>query len=155
MSPVMGGADVVGERARRRSYPLADSAEFRLRATAAAPATARDAVRDVLVSWGLTELCDTAMLLCSELVTNAVRHAGTRLSITLQRLPRGLRVAVADAAGEAWPRLTNPADTDEGGRGLWLVDKLASSWGTTGDGGGKTVWFELVAHESVSREAGC
>ena len=130
---------------RRRRDHAGPTAQFTLRATPSAPAKAREAVREVLISWGFTDLCDTAMLLSSELVTNAVRHAGTRFEIVLERLDiGGIRVAVSDAAAGDWPSVKYAADDDEGGRGMWLVDRLAHSWGTTSGRGGKTVWFELL-----------
>jgi len=93
------------------------------------------------------------MLLSSELVTNAVRHAGSRFEIVLEHLPiGGFRLAVSDAAGEDWPRVNRAADDDEGGRGMWLVDKLSNSWGTTTGRRGKTVWFELLLDRPLAEE---
>jgi two-component sensor histidine kinase len=84
------------------------------------------------------------MLLTSELVTNAVRYAGTAIRISLERLHRGgVRIAVTDSARGDWPQVEKPTVDAEGGRGLWLVDRLASSWGTTAGRRGKSVWFEL------------
>jgi anti-sigma regulatory factor (Ser/Thr protein kinase) len=121
-----------------------------LQARPSAPAEARVAVRGVLVGWGLPELCDTAMLLCSELVTNAVRHAGTTVRISLDRLPdRTVRVAVMDGAPRGHPRVVEPGEEDESGRGMWLVDRLSSGWGTDHSKHGKAVWFELSPRELV------
>jgi anti-sigma regulatory factor (Ser/Thr protein kinase) len=110
-------------------------------------------VREVLVSWHLEALADTAMLLASELVTNAIRHAGSRFEIVLEQLPvGGFRLAVSDAAAGDWPRVNHAADDDEGGRGMWLVDKLSNSWGTTSGRGGKTVWFELLLDQPLAEK---
>jgi anti-sigma regulatory factor (Ser/Thr protein kinase) len=135
---------VLGARLRRRRRQGAASARFTLPATPAAPARARDEVRLALAGWSLENLCDTAMLLCSELVTNAVRHAGSSLQIALDKIGNGVRISVTDAEPDQWPQLAEPAIDDESSRGMWLVDRLATSWGTTTDENGKTVWFELT-----------
>jgi anti-sigma regulatory factor (Ser/Thr protein kinase) len=141
---------VVGGKLRRRDLAHA-TAEFTLHAQPTASAEARAAVRGVLTGWGLPEFCDTAMLLCSELVTNAVRHAGTRLRIGVERLPGGgVRISVSDQARSGRPRLAEPSQEAESGRGLWLVDRLANAWGTEAGRRGKTVWFELIARGSVA-----
>lgn len=143
---------ISGKLRGRRDQP-GTTAHFTLRATPSAPGKARGLVREVLVEWHLDDLVDTAMLLSSELVTNAVRHAGRRFDIVLERLPiGGLRLAVSDAASGDWPRVTNAGVDDEGGRGMWLVDKLATAWGTTSGRGGKTVWFELLVDAPILEE---
>ncbi len=137
-------------RLRRRRLSGDTTAEFTLAAKPSAPAQARDLVRGVLNSWDLGVISDNATLLCSELVTNAVRHAGTRVKIDLERLPDdGVRVSVSDRAPGGHPRVVAPGVDDEGGRGLWLVERLASSWGTTRARRGKTIWFELLARAAV------
>jgi hypothetical protein len=57
---------------------------------------------------------------------------------------------VSDGVRSGEPRVTSPREDDEGGRGLWLVDRLASAWGTERGRRGKTVWFELPAKEHVA-----
>jgi anti-sigma regulatory factor (Ser/Thr protein kinase) len=136
---------VISAKLRRRRHHEGATTQFTLRATPSAAGQAREAVRHILLTWDLEPLADTAMLLSSELVTNAVRHAGTRLHVELSRLPiGGLRIAVSDAAPGDWPRVNQPGVDDEGGRGMWLVDKLATTWGTTTGRRGKSVWFELL-----------
>jgi anti-sigma regulatory factor (Ser/Thr protein kinase) len=85
---------------------------------------------------------DAALLLVSELATNAVRHcSGSRLDVTVDR-GESIRVGVADACPHSVsPR--DPAPTDTGGRGLMLVDRLAAIWGVHLDDEGKDIWFEL------------
>ncbi|MGW0390716.1 ATP-binding protein [Streptomyces sp. NPDC003042] len=105
---------------------------------------ARGELRKVLAEWGLTELEGDALLVTSELVTNAVRHAvGPRdreIETRFVRLVRGVRVEVHDAC-EARPVVRAP---DEGGRGLSLVDALADRWDVgERSGPGKRVWAEL------------
>jgi anti-sigma regulatory factor (Ser/Thr protein kinase) len=103
---------------------------------------ARDAVQQSCQQWGYGRLCDDAKLIVSELVCNAVQHAGTDVALTLMARRRGLRMEVADkSTGDLQPRTAGPMD--EGGRGLVLVDALASHHGVRRTPGGKTVWAEL------------
>lgn len=105
--------------------------------------TARRFVATTLRSWQGDGLVETAVLLTSELVTNAVRHARTPLSVRLQGDARRIRVAVADT-GPDEPVPRPPGSASEGGRGLALVSAMASDWGVDLQaGGGKTVWFVL------------
>ena len=81
-------------------------------------------------------------LLVSEVVTNAVTHARSAPRIEAQLTPTTIRVPVYDAD----PRLPDHRVPDEerpGGRGLHLLDRLASRWGAEPTDGGKVVWFEL------------
>ena len=141
---------VVGFKPRGRRRFKEASVEFMLPATASAASRARETVRGILTGWGLDGATDTATLLVSELVTNAVRHTGTTLGVTLTRHPDSLHVAVSDGAVSQWPHLVEANADDEGGRGLWLVDRLARSWGTAAGDAGKSVWFELGLGERVS-----
>lgn len=91
---------------------------------------------------------DSAVLLLSEVVTNAVRYGAAPISLSVECAElRGLVVRVSDA-GQSLPRLrpVTGADenTDEGGRGMWLVDQLSEAWGVDVTPGGKTVWFRLT-----------
>jgi anti-sigma regulatory factor (Ser/Thr protein kinase) len=88
------------------------------------------------------ELREVAVLLVSELVANAVLHAGTPCVVLVDVNDRRVRVEVRDED----PRL--PAMKDYGldavtGRGLRIVDSLSDRWGADGDERGKTVWFEI------------
>jgi anti-sigma regulatory factor (Ser/Thr protein kinase) len=89
-------------------------------------------------------LCQTAALLVSELVTNAVIHGRTTATVEVHRPADTLRVTVSDdnpalpAAGEA------PDFDAENGRGLLIVSKLAPRWGIEPGDGGKAIWFELA-----------
>jgi anti-sigma regulatory factor (Ser/Thr protein kinase) len=88
------------------------------------------------------ELRDVAVLLTDELVSNAVIHGGGRYVLTAQMLPDCIRVEVADASSDP-PQVMAPSADQERGRGMAIVDALASTWGTNGDGAGKVVWFRL------------
>lgn len=103
---------------------------------------ARAEVRRQLENWGLTEQSETVELLVSELVTNALTHAESRLRLTLTAAHGVLRCEVSDADRRR-PRVRRVMETSEGGRGMFLVDALALRWGCHQDGPGKTVWFEL------------
>jgi serine phosphatase RsbU (regulator of sigma subunit)/anti-sigma regulatory factor (Ser/Thr protein kinase) len=118
------------------------------------PATARATVREVLAQTGLWDLMDEALLLTTELSTNGVIHAGTELDVDVIADPNGLTVTVTDykggpieapfpAADVRTPRPRQPDELAEHGRGLLLVDRFATAWGTTHSSHGKGVWFRL------------
>ncbi|GKQ41036.1 ATP-binding protein [Streptomyces sp. A012304] len=118
------------------------SAEYAPRPTAVREARAE--VRRQLEKWGLAErddLVDTAVLLVSELATNALLHSASRFRLTLAAAHGVLRCEVSDT-GRRTPRVLE-AGGAESGRGMFLVEALARRWGCHQDGPGKTVWFEL------------
>jgi anti-sigma regulatory factor (Ser/Thr protein kinase) len=89
-------------------------------------------------------LCETAALLVSELVTNAVIHGRTSATVEVHRPPDSLRVTVRDD-NPALPAVGESPDFDaESGRGLLIVSKLAHRWGIESADGGKSIWFELA-----------
>jgi hypothetical protein len=99
--------------------------------------------------WVAARLCDLplevsacAALLTSELVTNAVLHASTPLSVTLHVLPGRIRVDVADGS-PVLPAVKEYGPDAATGRCLTLFNTLASDWGVHPVAGGKIVWFEL------------
>ncbi|MFJ7160176.1 SpoIIE family protein phosphatase [Streptomyces sp. NPDC101118] len=111
-------------------------------------ATARAFVRDTLQGWGFSDIVDDAVVLTSELVTNAVIHAGTRADVLCLRSADGVRVEVADRYPEREVPLRHPdrpyASPDhEGGRGLMLCAAMASRWGVEYESASKHVWFQL------------
>ncbi|GKQ41072.1 SpoIIE family protein phosphatase [Streptomyces sp. A012304] len=107
----------------------------------AAPGRARRLARRALARWGLEELSDSVELLVSEVVTNAVRYASRPVTLRLLRTDV-LRCEVGDDVPQL-PRLRQARATDEGGRGLFLVNRMARRWGATRLSTGKVVWFEL------------
>ncbi len=132
----------VSQRATPGRQPPRD---ISLAADPASPARARSFVGDVLAQWRLLGLLDTAELLTSELVTNAVRHAGTAVQLSVSRVAVDrVRVAVTDQAADRPLQVHRPTVADDGGRGLFLVAEIADDWGCDA-GAGKTVWFELKA----------
>ena len=86
----------------------------------------------------------TAVLLTSELVTNAVLHTATDITVTAEVGGPGIRVEVADGSREA-PMAKHYGQDAATGRGLTVLDTLADDWGTEIDELGKVVWFELGA----------
>ncbi|MCI4083494.1 SpoIIE family protein phosphatase [Streptomyces sp. MMS21 TC-5] len=106
-----------------------------------APGRARRFARRALTRWGLEDLSDSLELLVSEVVTNAVRYAERPVTLRLLRTDV-LRCEVGDDSPQL-PRQRRARDTDEGGRGLFLVNRLARRWGATRLSSGKVVWFEL------------
>jgi PAS domain S-box-containing protein len=111
-------------------------------------ATARAFVRDTLQGWGYSDVVDDAVVLTSELVTNAVVHAGTSADVLCLRTEDGVRVEVADRYPEREVPLQgtgqSPGNPDrENGRGLLLCAALASRWGVDYSPTRKQVWFQL------------
>jgi hypothetical protein len=103
---------------------------------------ARSMVSDVLTDWGVADLVDDAAIVVSELAGNAVLHARSGFDVTVSRTANGIRVGVGDLSG-VLPQRRAPNPEDRSGRGLLLIDRLASRWGVTLTGSGKTVWADL------------
>lgn len=114
----------------------------------------RDDLRDHLARWQAAEFADDASVVVSELVSNALRHGRppVRVACALRRRsPDGaaLRIEVADAGASfdttvVRARWRHPSFTlEESGRGLFLVDALASRWGDEPTRNGHTVWADL------------
>ena len=125
----------------------------RLATGPAAPAEARRRVRDAIRSWRVPVDLDAALLLTSELVTNAIRHeagqagqAGQGAQVVMLAIAcsRGrLRVDVHDTSRSLPAVAEVPADA-ETGRGLLLVETLSDEWGFYRTPAGKAVYFTLA-----------
>ncbi|MGW7001953.1 ATP-binding SpoIIE family protein phosphatase [Streptomyces sp. NPDC054933] len=114
------------------------------------------AVKDVrrflnrqLRNWGWEQISDDVELAATELVTNALVHADSEVDIRLREYPDRIRVEVRDS--DPRPPLPAPITASgaeesesEHGRGLIIVESLASSWGNSPSGRGKSVWFEMA-----------
>ncbi|MYS22652.1 Anti-sigma regulatory factor (Ser/Thr protein kinase) [Streptomyces sp. DvalAA-14] len=115
-------------------------------ATARGVRLARHALADALAGWRLTELSDQASLVLSELMTNAQKYGrvqGRSIGASFTPVPGGILLEVHDARGEVRPALVTAGDSDEQGRGLFIVDAVtAGRWGTAPQPGGpgKVVW---------------
>lgn len=104
------------------------------------PITVRDARQFTAARLADHPALDDVLLLVSELAGNAVRHGGGgTYTITIAAEETGVRVAVTNLTAGGVPR--QRAADETGGRGLPLVDALASSWGYSAADGRTTVWF--------------
>ncbi|MBA2280986.1 MAG: MEDS domain-containing protein [Acidimicrobiia bacterium] len=112
---------------------------------------ARRFVRAELHELGASAVVHDALLLASELASNAVRHAGSAFRLSVAQKGGVVRIAVDDA-GTGEPVRGEPTDWALGGRGILLVDEVAASWGTDRHNDGKSVWCEL-ALEAPARPA--
>jgi anti-sigma regulatory factor (Ser/Thr protein kinase) len=123
-----------------------------------APRTARSFTRKVLADWGFDELADRALLIVSELTTNATRHGRTKpedeaelITLTLAVQNGGVRIELADNSPRPpMPRISGPGAVD--GRGLQLVSAEADTWTAriNEDGSGKTVRAFLARGPAAS-----
>ena len=91
-------------------------------------------------------MVESAQLLISELVVNSVLHAESEVTVRLDLLPGKLRVGIADGSPVA-PEVRTVDAASVTGRGLMIVEALASDWGVEPTADGKVVWFELDADE--------
>jgi anti-sigma regulatory factor (Ser/Thr protein kinase) len=112
-----------------------------------AVARARGFVRETLVAWGADEVIDDAVLLTSELATNAVMHAHTPFEVICRRGDSWVQVEVVDGDPElALPAPSRGLDPNRSsGRGLLMPVALAAEWGVSYAADSKTVWFRLRA----------
>jgi len=112
----------------------------------------RHQTRLVLSLWRLTDLLAAVEVLVSELATNAVRHARTLFTVAAVWDGLTLRVQVSDASPLS-PRPRRAARPDrEGGRGLLLVDAIATDWGVDLHPRGKTIWFAMRRNPDAAYE---
>jgi anti-sigma regulatory factor (Ser/Thr protein kinase) len=145
---------MIGLRTSRRRHSvsslLPDRFFFSVAGGPRAPADARDRAADRL-AWVLNdEGLDDLRLIMSELTTNCVQHAhadgSRRIEVAVSLQPETVRVSVATDGpsfepGPEHSRRCPP--TDAHGRGLYIVDRLASAWGVA-DRARNAVWFELA-----------
>ncbi|MEU1281766.1 SpoIIE family protein phosphatase [Streptomyces sp. NPDC005805] len=150
-----------GVETRTRSSVITARAAATFDPVGRSVATARAFVRDTLQGWGFADVVDDAVVLTSELVTNAVIHAGTAADVLCLRSEDGVRVEV----GDRYPEREIPIQGTgsplgsldrENGRGLLLCAALASRWGVEYTPTHKQVWFQLdLPQRSVgTRSAG-
>ena len=115
---------------------------------------ARDWARSLLALGGPSSILDNTLLLLSEVVTNAITHSDSahshsgQVTVQITRLGTTVQVEVTDAGSSTTtPAVRTPALTDDGGRGLWLVDTLADEWGFQHHETSALVWFRLTEHD--------
>ena len=125
---------------RRAAFAVAQSDPRRI-------ADARNQLRGLLHDWADADRADSAVLMLSEALTNALVHTeGDALAaaeISGEPGHRRLRVEVADRSDEL-PHRRSPGEMASSGRGLTLLEALADSWGVDPRGEGKTTWFEVA-----------
>ena len=138
-------AAVPSPRVGEQAVPLRRN-ELALPADSTAPRRARALLRAATEDWGLDDdLYQDAAMVVTELVANAVDHAGTGSTLTVDLDDRGLRVAVRDGRADCAPRPRPVDPTAPRGRGLQMIDALTASWGVVMHADGKTVWAVLPA----------
>jgi serine phosphatase RsbU (regulator of sigma subunit)/anti-sigma regulatory factor (Ser/Thr protein kinase) len=137
--------DVTLMLSRLRRLPAGQVATWEFPPDLAAVAQARATVGVQLSEWQLDDIAFTTELVVSELVTNAIQYAGGPVEL---RLIRGssLICEVTDPSNTQ-PRLVRATDTDEGGRGLFIVAQCTSRWGCRYRRSGKTIWTEQLLAE--------
>ncbi|SDS30992.1 Anti-sigma regulatory factor (Ser/Thr protein kinase) [Nocardioides scoriae] len=123
----------------------------RLAAHPSSVGAARRILHDLLLGTPHESLLADGQLALSEVVTNALVHAGTEVELRVE-IGVGVRVEVADGS----PHLPAPrtyASLTATGRGLHLLEELVARWGVRSSGGGKTVWFELGVRSDAPSSA--
>ena len=113
--------------------------------------TARHFVESILTAWGEPETAWTGALLVSELAANCALHAHTDFTVRVTRRVDRILIEVQDASPRI-PRQRSYGVDATTGRGLHLVQSLASGWGVTPSSGGKTVWVELAPSSTDDEE---
>ncbi|NJQ01873.1 ATP-binding protein [Streptomyces zingiberis] len=129
-----------------RPAPLPTPYGFRVAPDLGAPSRARRRILTVVRRWGVP-LSERALrdieLMSSEVITNAIVHTGATCTVVLRWTGQRLRVEVTDTSPES--PMVNRSDADEEhGRGMLLVEALASCWGSRPVAAGKEVWFEVA-----------
>lgn len=104
-------------------------------------------IRDLLAASDRDDLVETAVLLVSEVVTNALLHAGTPIDVAARLDEDGLHVEVGDGSLHL-PVRRRYASTAGTGRGLLMLEQLVDEWGVSRHQRGKTVWFRLDAGDN-------
>jgi anti-sigma regulatory factor (Ser/Thr protein kinase) len=129
MAPATGSAD--------------DSVTLILPPAGTSPSRARTFVGAQLREWDLLACEDAALLLVSELVTNALLHARTDMEVRLSRSDGCVRLEVKDGSVQA-PTTRRFSINAGTGRGLHLVASVAQNWGVRLENGGKSVWVDVA-----------
>ncbi|MGQ5640596.1 SAV_2336 N-terminal domain-related protein [Streptomyces sp. EWL5.16] len=144
-----------GEGQHLGTFPPEESRHLSLAETSNLTTAGRQFTRETLRDWGWlptttaegTAAAEDALLVVSELMTNAARHAGGPTALRLHLGPASLRIEVEDhSTAQPSPRSPDPTE-GTGGHGLFIVQRLCTDWGfyLTPGGPGKTVWAEVAA----------
>lgn len=138
--PVCASVTEAMELARKLSP--ARRVRRRLPAGPAAGQAGRELLAEACRAWGIEGVVDRAATILTELVANAVLHAGTELGLSVAVSGSHLYVAVADGSPTP-PRLGGGEESTDGGSGLLVVDALAEAWGFAPTADGKVVWASV------------
>ncbi|HEY5193762.1 MAG TPA: ATP-binding protein [Solirubrobacteraceae bacterium] len=138
--------DALDQQTQQAVTMLPATLLLKLKRDLQAPSVARAAATGRCRGLDLSDsLCDTLVLLVSEVVTNAVRHSNaphdTPIILTTSVTEDSIRVTVIDT-GDGFTPMPREPSAAQGGYGLYLVDKAARRWGVDRVGGTR-VWFEL------------
>jgi anti-sigma regulatory factor (Ser/Thr protein kinase) len=126
---------------------MTDRRQASFPATPASAGQARRFVESVLAAADLDDLAYRATMLVSELVANAVLHTGTTIEVVVCPEPTRVRIEVHDGSPQL-PIRKHYSNMSGTGRGLLLVERMASEWGSDRTADGKFVWFELDSGSS-------
>ncbi|WP_435602205.1 SpoIIE family protein phosphatase [Streptomyces sp. bgisy130] len=149
--PTRSTDDVALLVARTRRLDPAQVAEWDVPRDPAAVGPVRNACVRQLVDWGLETIAFGTELILSELITNAIRHGAEPIHVRLLHT-RTLICEVSDGSSTS-PHIRQAKDTDEEGRGLFLVAQFAEHWGTRYSPRGKTIWSaQVIGPEALPSE---
>jgi len=138
----LGALVTTAERALRTARTALPQAAESVRAS-------RQLARRALDGWCDVDVQASVELLISELTTNGIRHADSDIDVRISIGANHVRVEVADRS-EIAPTVLNAGSDDASGRGMRIVDELASRWGVQRRRTGKCVWFELPRVQTVA-----
>src|SRR4051794_36146844 len=142
-----------GEWQLAKGAPVRATVRAAYPADQAAVAQARRFVRETLIGWGADDAMDDAVLLTSELATNAVVHARTPFEVICRAAGDTVQVEVVDGDGSRVLPAPAPGDDPDrtSGRGLLMPVMLAAEWGVSYSAASKTVWFRLCTRGGPPR----
>ena len=106
------------------------------------PRRARRFVEAALSDWARDDIVDSCLLVVGELTTNAIRHARSDFTVSLTRAEDAIEITVGDSS-DRQPQVRDPDVAEIGGRGLRIVDAIATRWGHHVVDGGKLVWAHV------------
>jgi anti-anti-sigma regulatory factor len=144
--PVFSGVPEAREHALRES-PSPPTVSDELLPLAGAARHGRNMVTDACLRWELDDLIAPGALIISELIGNVLDHANTMMTVRLSVRNRYFFIAVRDGSTVEPPQSVHlPDSSSPGGRGLFLVNATAHSWGSLPALGGKVVWASLATN---------
>ncbi|RNL70166.1 SpoIIE family protein phosphatase [Streptomyces sp. I6] len=149
LMPRLPREDAVLLLARTRALPPDRVTSWTLPRDASVVSTARRLIEHQLQAWEMPDAVSGTELIVSELLSNAIRYGQGPIRLRVI-LDRSLICEVSDASSTS-PHMRHATETDEGGRGLFIVMQLSDRWGTRTTGDGKTIWSEQVIRHGPAR----